>query len=109
MTMRAYLTRNSASGVDGFNQPVAPTFTALATVACFAWSDTMRELVDSNKTAVVYQLQCMVPKGTDVTRLDRVQKIADRQVITLFDGEFLIDGDPEIRADHLLLTLRKVS
>lgn len=110
MTMRAKITRSTPGSLDRNNHPTPGAFTALATVPCWAWAASMRETgADPDKVATVQQVMAMVPRGTDVTSADQVSAITNRRNETQFAGPFLVDGEPEGRPDHLLLTLRRIA
>ena len=108
MVHRATIQRNTTTNTDAHGQPELPSWSAGTSTACYAWQDKMTEVIDVNKTAIVDRLRAMLPKGTDVTRTDRIGDILDRAGATLFDGPFVIDGDPEYRTTHIELSLRQV-
>lgn len=109
MKMRAFLTRDTETDRDKHGHPVKPNFQAYLTSPCWAWSTRMEEAIDSGKTAVIERVKMTVPRGTDVTSDDRVSDIKDRLSVVQFSGPFVIDGEPQLRQGHLLLTLRKVA
>lgn len=90
MTMRAFVERDAAVGDDPYGGAPAPSWQAHATLACYAWSKTRRDVVDGDKSAVVVDLRCVFPPGSDVTEADRVARIEDRQGAQLFAGPFEI-------------------
>lgn len=90
MTMRADVERNTASGTDAHGHPVAPVFTALATLPCFVWSTARREVADGGKTALVEDLRAMFPLGADVAEGDEIAKVTDRQGTVLLTGRLRI-------------------
>ena len=108
MTMRAVIQRDTATSTDDHGQPAVPVWSAGTSTPCYCWQEKMTEVIDVNKTAILDQLRMMLPTGTDVTRADRVLNVTDRRGTVKFTGPFLIDGDPEIRATHVELSLRQV-
>ena len=115
MTMRAFLQRDTGMDVDENGQPVKAAFLDYLMAPCWAWSESIREpigptaLSAAPKTASVEIVKAIVPRGTDVTSNDRVRTITDRRMQTKFTGPFLIDGEPQGREGHLLLSLRRVA
>ena len=90
--MRADIERNTASGTDAHGGPVAPVFTAVATVPCWVWSRSRREAVDGVKTALVEDLRALFPLGADVAERDEIAKVTDRQGAELLSGRFRIEA-----------------
>jgi len=107
MTMRAYLERNGTATTDTHGHPEAPAWATLATVACRVWSKTRRELVDGKKVAVAEQIRCGMPLDTDVTELDRIASIKDRQGTVLWQGPLFIEAIQH-KHTHLEMDLRRV-
>lgn len=85
MTHRAAITRDTSSGTDDWGRPIPPTFTALATVACRAWSKTRKEVRDDGKEVVIEDLRALFPKSADIQTGDRVT-INDRLGALIFDS-----------------------
>jgi len=111
--MRAYVQRDSATGEDAIGGKPVASWGALKTVPCFAWIKTEREPSDGNKTAVISDFRAIMPKGTDVTEIDRLEKITDRLGVTLHAGPIVIESVEEVhvgsRPSHLELMLRRVA
>ena len=108
MTMRAAVERDTSTGTDDFGNPDKPNFTTLATVPCWAWSSTDREVVDGGKSASIESFRAMFPKAADVKEGDRIAKITDRRDVTLFPGPFAIET-MQFKHDHLEADLEVVS
>ena len=108
MTMRAVVERNTATDKDEWAQDVKPDFTPLATIPCWAWSSTDREVVDGNKSAVVETFSAMFPKGADVQEGDEIVNITDRRNVILFPGRFQIET-MQFKHDHLEADLQVVA
>ncbi len=93
MTMRMVIERNTTeTGKDDYNNPLPPVWSPWATVPCYAWSRTRKELADGNKTVVIEDLLALVPVATDITESDRVAHIHDRLERTLFAGPLDIEA-----------------
>ena len=108
MRHRADIERDGASTPTGWNSDPVPSFAAhLANVKCFAWSTGRREVVDSDKTAVIEDLRCIMPLETDVTERDRVASITDRRGTTLYAGPLRIEAVQRVHT-HLELTLDRI-
>jgi hypothetical protein len=88
MTMRADIERNTASGTDTYGHPVAPVFTALASLPCFIWSRARREVTDGGKTALVEDLRAIFPLTADVQERDEIASVKDRLGAELMSGRF---------------------
>lgn len=107
MIHRAVVERNSASGTDGYGQPVAPVFVAHATLACFVWSQSRRIVTDGRKSAYVEDHRAMFPLSADIQESDELASIVDRQDETILTGRFRIDGIQR-KHRHLEASLRRV-
>lgn len=107
MRHRADVQRDAAAGADDWNNAPAPNWQAhLSGVRCFVWSRTRRERVDDEKTAVIEDLRCMMPIGTDVTERDRIAVVKDRAGAQLY-GLMTIEG-VQRHGTHLELALEAV-
>ncbi len=94
MTYRAILLRNSATAEDDYGTPVPPTFIYESTIPCFFGSRDQRAIGlkdNADVDVVVQDLWIVVPRDTDITILDRIENITDRQNNVKFTGPFLID------------------
>lgn len=109
LTMRAIVERNTASGRDNWGQPVAPTWSVVGAVRCFAWSNQSRELVDGDKTAMVEDIRMMVARGTDITENDEVAAITDTKGNVLISGRLRVEGPVQHKHNHLELALTRVA
>ncbi|KKK85809.1 hypothetical protein LCGC14_2769510 [marine sediment metagenome] len=85
MTHRAVITRNTVATTDAWNRPDPPTFTALKTVACRAWSKTRKHISDDGKETLVEDLRALFPKDADIQTGDRVT-VNDRRGTLIFDS-----------------------
>ncbi len=108
MTMRAEVERNTAAATDPHGHPVAPVFTALATLPCWVWSKQSREIVDGDKTAVIEDLRALFPKAADIAEGDEIVQVTDRQSVVLFAGRLRIDAAPQRKQRHLEAALKRV-
>ncbi len=109
MTMRAVVTRDTASGEDAYGHPVKPSFTAhLSALPCWVWSKQRREAVDGSKTAIIEDLRAMFPLGADVQAGDKITSITDRRGTEIMAGDFKIEP-PQYKHDHLEAALERVT
>lgn len=92
MTMRAEIERNTATGSDAYGHPVAPVFEAHATVPCWVYSRSRREVVDGAKTAHVEDLRALFPVNADVRERDEIARVTDRQGNELLSGRLRIEA-----------------
>lgn len=106
MTMRAAIERGTTAP-DEYGQPGPASWAALATVPCWLFSQVEREVMGT-KTAVVEDLRMLVPRGTDVTELDRINGVVDRRGISVRAGILVIESVVR-RADHRALSVRGIS
>ena len=108
MTMRAEVERNTAAGTDPHGHPVAPFFTALATVPCWVWSKQARVAVDGDKTAVIEDLRALFPVSADIVEGDEIARVTDRRGAVLF-GRLRVDAPPQRKVRHLEAALKRVA
>lgn len=92
MTMRADVERDTASGTDAYGGPVKPTFTTLATIPCFIYSKTRREIVDGDKSALVEDLRALFALDADIAEGDEIAAITGRLGVTTMTGRFQIEA-----------------
>ena len=110
LTMRAQIERNQATGKDAWNAPVAAVMTPIgAPIACFAWSDQSRELVDGQKTALVEDMRAMFAIGADIAEGDEIADITDRAGTVLHVGRWRIEGRVQFKHNHLEAALKAIS
>ncbi len=109
MTMRAEVERNTAAGTDPHGHPMAPSFTALATLPCHVWSKQSREAVDGDKTAVIEDLRALFPVSADVREGDEIAQVTDRRGTVLFPGRLRVDAPPQRKVRHLEAALKRVA
>ena len=110
MTMRAIVERNTASGTDAFNNPVAPVFEAVSSepIPCRAWIRARNTLtLNTEQVVMVEERHAIVPLSADVEIGDRLQNITDRLGNELFPGPLLVEGKLP-RSNHYDLLLKVV-
>lgn len=107
MTMRAYIERNATVTTDDYGHPGIPVFEALSTTPCRTWSKARKETNDENKFAMIEDIRCAMPLGTDVTELDQIASIRDRLDAIIWAGPLRIDTIQH-KHTHLELTLTRV-
>ena len=107
MTMRAEIERDGTITTDAYGHPEVPAFAALATVACRIWSNSRREINDTKKYALVEEIRCAMPLGTDVTEKDRIALVKDRLGVTIWDGPLRIDAI-QYKHTHVEMNLRRI-
>lgn len=107
MTHRAVVERNAATGTDAWGQPLAPAFAAHATLPCFAWSKSRRELVDGVKTAMVEEHRALFPLDADLVEADELASVTDRRGVQILSGRFRVDAIRRVH-DHLEADLKRV-
>lgn len=108
LTMRADVERNVSTGTDSYGHPVTPDFQPLATINCFAWSPSSREVQDGDKVAAIEDVRIMLPLGADVTENDEIARITSKAGVVLFAGRYRVDGPVQFKHNHLEAPLRKV-
>lgn len=108
LTMRAAVERNTATGTDPYSNPVAPVFTPLATLACFAWSNASRELVGDDRSAMIEDMRAMFALGADIAEGDEISAITDRKGNTIIAGRLRVEGPVQRKHTHLEAALKRV-
>lgn len=105
MTMRAVLQRNSNVALDPDGQPGIPTWDVIDdALPCLWWVTSEREVMDTNKIAVVGQMKMMVPKATVITEKDQISEVKDRRGVVIRPGPMSIENVIP-RRTHLELLL----
>lgn len=107
MTQRAFMERNSTVTTDAYGHPDAPVFLAEATIACYTYTKTRREAVDGGKYALIEELRCMMPIGTDITEDDRLSSVKDRLGAVIWAGPLRVDTIQH-KMTHIELRLLRV-
>lgn len=107
MTMRADVERDTASGTDPFGLPVKPIFTVLATIPCFMYSKTRREVVDGAKSAQVEDLRALFPLNADIKEGDEIAAIKDRLGVIILSGRFQVEAIQR-KHKHVEISLLRV-
>lgn len=105
MTMRATVVRDVTTTSDPDGQPDVPNFDPLyESLPCLWWVTSEREVMDTNKIAVVGQMKMLVPKGTDITEKDQIAVVKDRLGAVIRPGPMVIENVIP-RRTHLELLL----
>jgi len=107
LTMRAAVERNQASGTDAWGQPVAPDFVPLATLPCFIWSNTAREVADG-KVAAIEDLRGLFALSADIAEEDEIAQVTDRRGAVIIPGRLRIEGPVQRKHTHLEAALRRI-
>ncbi len=102
MIMRAEVERDSTGSTDPYGHPETANFETLATIPCRVYSKTRREINDDRKFVLIEEIRCMMPVGTDVTELDRINRVTDRLGVEIFAGPLRIDT---IRRKQTFITM----
>lgn len=108
LTMRAAVQRNTATGADAWGNPVAEVFAPLATLPCFVWSNTAREIKDGDKLARVEDLRAMFTLNADIRAEDEISAITDRAGAVIIPGRLRIEGPPQRKHTHLEAALKRI-
>lgn len=109
LTMRALVERNVASGKDAWGQALAATFQPHATLRCFVWSNTSREIVDGDKTAMVEDMRGLFALGADIAEDDEIAAITDARGAILIAGRMRVEGPVQHKHNHLEAALKRIS
>jgi hypothetical protein len=109
LTMRAVVERNSATAKDAWGQPVAPSWSVLGTIRCFAWSNQSRELIDGDKTAMVEDMRMLVGLGADLIEDDEITAITDAKGNVLIPGRLRVEGPVQRKHTHKEAALKRVA
>lgn len=109
LTMRAVVQRNQATAKDAWGQPIAPTWSTVGTLKCFAWSNQSRELVDGDKTAMVEDMRIMVALGVDLQQDDEISAITTRQGAVIIPGRLKVDGPVQRKHTHQEAALKRIA
>jgi hypothetical protein len=111
MTMRAAVERSAAQPDDPWGRPGKPSYAAVGTVACRAWSKSRREVRDGHQV-VIEDMRAIVPVDSGVSEQDRLT-IRDRLGAVIFGGpvavETVVPRGPRSQTGHLELMLRRHS
>lgn len=108
LTMRAAVERNTATGTDPHGNPVAPVFAAHATLACFVWSTSSRELVGDDRTAMIEDMRAMFALGADIAEDDEISSVTDRKGVTIIPGRLRVEGPVQRKHTHLEAALKRI-
>lgn len=110
LTMRATVQRNTATGTDAHGNPVVPVFAEIATspLACFVWSNTSRELVGDDRTAMIEDMRAMFKLGADIAEGDEIASVANRSGVAIIPGRLRVEGPVQRKHTHLEAALKRV-
>jgi hypothetical protein len=109
LTMRARVERNTASGTDSWNAPVAPVFTVLhIALPCFVYSKSSRELVDGAKTANIEDLRIMIARAADLAEGDVITSVTDRAGTEIIAGRMKVEGPVQFKHTHREAALQRI-
>lgn len=106
MTMRTTVQRTSG-GVNEDGQPIVSWSTHISNLPCYVWSAARTEAVTEDRIAVVGDIRAIVPTRTDITELDRLSGVRERNGVEYMPGLFEIRGVERMR-DHKELLLVQV-
>lgn len=107
MTMRAFAQRDGTSTTDAYGHPDGPSWATLATYPCRVWSKSRKETVDGRKYALIEDIRCSMPLGTDITEKDRLSSVKDRLGTVIWAGPLRIDTIQH-KHTHLEMALLRV-
>jgi hypothetical protein len=108
LTMLAVVQRNTASGTDGWGQPLPPVWSTIGTLRCFAWSNQSREVVDGDKTVMVEDMRAIFLLGAGITDADEITQITDRRGNVIIPGRLKVDGPVQRKHTHLKAALKRL-
>ncbi|MGB3793451.1 MAG: hypothetical protein WA978_12015 [Sphingopyxis granuli] len=109
-TMIAYVERNSVTGKDAWNMPLAPNFQPHAPVPCFAWVPKAGvDIVDGQKVATRQDVRMMFALGVELRAGDQIAKITNRKGAVLHRGRLRIEGEVEFKHNHQEVALVRVA
>ncbi len=110
LMMRAQLERDQATATDAWNQRVEPDFQPVgAPLACFVWSRSSREDVNSDRSAALEDLRGMFALGADLRAGDELVAVTDRLGFTVHFGRLKLEGPAQFKHTHLEVALRRIS
>lgn len=110
LTMRAQVLRNAATGKDSWGNPVPANWQPQGTpLRCFVWSNTSREAVDGDKTAMVEDLRGLFALGADLRADDELASVTDRKGVVQHYGRLKVDGPVQFKHNHLEAALKRVA
>jgi hypothetical protein len=109
LTMRAIVQRNQSTGKDAWGGPVAATWATIGTRRCFAYSNTSRELLDGDKTAMIEDLRAMFALGADITENDEITAITDARGNVIIAGRLKVEGPVQRKHTHLEAALKRIA
>jgi hypothetical protein len=109
LTHRARVERNTATGTDAFGGPVAPVFTVLhASLKCFVFSKTSRELTDGAKTAMIEDLRVLLPLNVDLAEGDEFVSVTDALGNAVIAGRLKVEGPVQFKHNHREAALQRI-
>lgn len=115
LTMRARVERNTATGTDSWNNPVAPVFTVLHNaLPCFVYSNASgasrdsREVVDGTKTVLIQDMRIMIALGADLAAGDEITAVSDRAGTVIIPGRLKVEGPVQFKHNHREAALQRI-
>jgi len=108
LTMRALVERNQTIGKDGWGNPVAPSFQPVAPLKCFVWSNTSREVVDGDKTAMVEDMRALFTLSADIREDDEISVVTDAKGEAIIPGRLRVEGPVQRKHTHLEAALKRI-
>lgn len=109
LNMRAILERNTETGTDPRGLPLPAVWAGNGTVPCFVWSNSSREAVDGDKTAMVEDTRGLFRLGCDLAEGDRISAVTDRLGNVIIAGPLLVDGPVQHKHTHLEAALKRLA
>lgn len=108
LTHRTTVERDTPAAADPWGGSGTPDWeTSAAGIPCRAWMNAGKEAVTNDRIAVIRDLRCILPIGTDVTESDRLGDITEH-------GRVIYEGPHRIEAvlrhpDRLELLLEQIT
>ena len=106
--MRAHVERAAPTGRDRWQQPTKSAFAPVTTLRCFIWSNTSREIVDGDKTAMVEDVRGLFAMGADLNEGDEIAQVTDRRGAIVVPGRLRVEGPVQSKHTHLEAALRRI-
>lgn len=107
MIHRAEFQQNTESGTDAYKNPLPPSWGAVTSVACRAYTKVRKEVIDGDKTALIEDLKALFSINASISESDRIANIKDRQGVILFAGPLDI-MTIQRRGNHLEASLDRI-
>lgn len=109
LTHRASVERDVATGRDAHNNPLPPDYQPLhAALPCFVYSNSSRELVDGQKTAMIKDLRAMIALSADIREADVFTEVRNRAGDVIIAGRLKVEGAPQFKHSHREIALQRI-